>query len=562
MKKTSQNLGYLRFPQLKQACIRLLTSTDSCRFIARSLKVSPSTIIRLKNKLESQEISNSDEISRLSPKELYEKVYPRKQQDVRNDSQNKYLPDFEKLTSVMIEKKLNITQLYALYESEALSKELQPLSLSYFSARIKIARDLIESDSPEFYYAQTFPYGLYAQLDYTGDKYELLTYNGRITCWIMAIAFPASYYVYAGFVTAQSTAESCRVLCEGFRYLGNRHPSILTVDNARCWCTQHKPHAEAVINENFACYLQEMGMCAEAAPPYTPQRKSCAEHSVGRIQSVMSSLKHEFATTLRTLQEHNKILMEKVEALINKGPFRRSTTLTRDYLFKTYELPLLIPEKKIPEYMGEPISVVVPGSYMVTVQAHQYSVPYLYIKKRVDIYLTNDLVIIKHEGKEIARHLRTDGEGITAVEGHKPSLHQKIDANNRIYASLDDVTSISKALDDGVNRFCLSKIEYDKNNCRAESVTIKTCRAVINGYKRCFFKQLYSEACISVLNLEPYKWSSYSVAEMYKELQNEYNKNQKIQHQEEFEIFRPTEPDDAHLRDFDSFEPDVHGEQS
>lgn len=49
---------------------------------------------------------------------------------------------------------------------------------------------------------------------------------------------------------------------------------------------------------------------------------------------------------------------------------------------------------------------------------------------------------------------------------------------------------------------------------------------------------------------------------MYKELQNEYNKNQKIQHQEEFEIFRPTEPDDAHLRDFDSFEPDVHGEQS
>ena len=30
----------------------------------------------------------------------------------------------------------------------------------------------------------------------------------------------------------------------------------------------------------------------------------------------------------------------------------------------------------------------------------------------------------------------------------------------------------------------------------------------------------------------------------------------------QFEIFRPTEPDDAHLRDFDSFEPDVHGEQS
>lgn len=83
-----------------------------------------------------------------------------------------------------------------------------------------------------------------------------------------------------------------------------------------------KPHAEAVINENFACYLQEMGMCAEASPPYTPQRKSCAEHSVGRIQSVMSSLKHEFATTLRTLQEHNKILMEKVDALINKGPFQ------------------------------------------------------------------------------------------------------------------------------------------------------------------------------------------------------------------------------------------------
>lgn len=547
--KFNEPKGYFRFPQLKQACIRLLNTSESSRCIARSLHVSPSTVSRLKNKLEKFNIRNVEEIASLPPGELYQKIYPQEHNAVRSDSKKKFLPDFEAVVTVMISSKQKITEAYENYRSQAQAKGLVPLSQQYFSARIKIEKDRLKQESPEFYYAQIYPYGLYVQLDYTGDKYELLTYNGRVTCWIMVMAFPASYFAFGGFVTAQSTAESCRVLGDGFKYIGNRHPSIVMVDNARCWCNRHSMYGEAIINENFASYLQELGMCAEAAPPYKPQRKSCVEHSVGRIEVLMQSLKHDFATNMRTIKEHSKVLMDKINTVINQGSFRRSTELTREYLFKQYELPVLMPVKKVPEYMGDPISAVVPNSYMVTVNAHQYSVPYLYIKKRVDIYVTNDLVIVKHEGKEIARHLRQDGEGISSKNEHKPAVHQNIDANNKIYASIDDVVRITSGLDEGVYKFCRFKIEHDKNEGRAESVTIRTCRAVINAYKRSFYKQLYSEACISVLELEPYKWTSYEVASMYREILDEFNKTQKVQHQEEMEIFRPKDHDDAHLRD-------------
>ncbi|WP_164954511.1 Mu transposase domain-containing protein [Succinivibrio dextrinosolvens] len=71
--------------------------------------------------------------------------------------------------------------------------------------------------------------------------------------------------------------------------------------------------------------------------------------------------------------------------------------------------------------------MIVPQSYQIQINEHYYSVPYLYIGKRVDVYTSNDYIIVKYEGKEICRHLRTDGEGRTVVDSHKPEAHQNID---------------------------------------------------------------------------------------------------------------------------------------
>lgn len=537
---------------IKLICSKLLNTDDSQRAIARQANVSARTVRRFAERLKKHGITKYSEIAELTPLEVYKKLYERKVSTLVLKSDNdKFIPDFGKIVVEMIENRhQSIKKRYEDYCAQAESLGKIPLCLSYFSAKIKQERDKLAKESPEFYYAQSYPYGLYAELDFTGDQYELLTYNGRIKCWIMVVAFPASYYVQAQFVTGQTTAESCRVLSEVFRRIGNRHPSIIKVDNAKCWSTKHQYGKEAVINRNFENYLLEMGICAEAAPPYSPQRKSCAEHSVNRVQTMMNSLKNCFSNNQKTITEHNKLLMQKIDEIINRGEFRRSREITREYLFKNRELPLLQKVSGIPDYPGDAISQVIPNSYMITVNAHSYSVPYLYIGKRADIYVTNDYIIIKHEGKEIARHLRQDGEGMTVKEAHRPLEHQEINRKNKLYNSVDDVLRISTGLDEGVYRFCHSRIAYDKSRGQSEGNTIKACRAVINAYKRCMLKPLFSEACLSVLRLDPQRWNYYELTKVYDDVLKEYSNKNKVEHQTEI-IRISRDSDEAHIRDYE-----------
>lgn len=532
---------------VKFIAMRLVCSHDSLRAIAKAAMVSPRSVNRIKSKLTKINLNSATEIASLTNEQLYQKLYPKSEVVVpRSDSDSKLIPDFAVLTSEMLEKRISIKECYEDYLQQAALEHKEPLSLSYFSNRIKMEKDTIEKEDPDFYYAQNFPFGMYAQLDFTGDQYELQTYNGRISCYIMVICFPASYYMQAQFVTGQTTEESCRVLSEVFKRLSNRCPSIIVTDNARCWVTKHQYGKESVPNANFANYLQEMGICPEASPAYRPRTKSCAEHSVNRVQTLLSSCKQDFASNLRSIAEHNKVLMDQVDLNINQGPFRRSTKVTRDYLFRTYEYPLLNIVQNIPAYQGDAISKVVPNSYLVEVHEHEYSVPFMYIGKRIDIYVGNDYIIMKYEGKEIARHLRADGEGRTIKDCHMPKMHQEIAKKKKLYSTVDDVRRISKSVDEGVYRFCCFKINSDQDKGVSTDNTIKCCRAVINGFKRSQFKDIYSEACISLLNQPQNLWNSYGVENMFNQVLEEYLDNRKIQHQTE--IFRPNDEGDAHIR--------------
>ncbi|MGN0914976.1 MAG: hypothetical protein ACI4NE_01300 [Succinivibrio sp.] len=204
---------------IKSVCVRLLNTNDSNRAIAKQVKISATTVDRLCKKLKKLNIKYYSEISELSPSELIEKFYSHPATPkVTKQSKNKLIPDFNELATKMIEfKSDSIKAMYIEYQAEAKKAGKDALSLTYFSARVKQEKNVIESNAPEFYFSQNYPYGLYAELDFTGDQYELFTYNGRVRCWIMVVSFPASYYMQAQFVTAQSTAESCRVLSEVFR---------------------------------------------------------------------------------------------------------------------------------------------------------------------------------------------------------------------------------------------------------------------------------------------------------------------------------------------------------
>ena len=326
--------------------------------------------------------------------------------------------------------------------------------------------------------------------------------------------------MYAEFVTSQSTAESCRVFGNAIRHWKNRAPLFCVCDNTKAWVTSHVGK-DVVLNPAFERYMASLGICIDAAPPYSPQAKSAVEHSCGMVEKLCQKHKADFATQ-KTLIEHSKHLMELIEKEINEGPFRKSIDKTRSYLFYNYEMPAARILSSIPEFEGEAIVRTVPRSYLLTIEGHTYSVDYKYIKKQVEIYLTDDYVIIKHEGVEIARHLRQDNDGGTTIlMEHRPQMHQNILSDKEYIPDEKALFEKCKALDDeNLYRFCISRLELGKARNGSTFNALKSCKGVISFYEKCKHKNLVSECCAKVLNLDPKTWNTPFIKSLYVQMTN------------------------------------------
>lgn len=507
-----------------------------------------------------------DELLALPEPELLLIAYPKKatipQRYAGQERLGKYMPDFAALAAEQIvERRRKPVSIYQEYVRTCAQKSLQALSESYFYRELNKELCKISGSDPtkdDYYFIQEFDYGMYAQLDYSGSKYKVSTYNGEIECWLMVMTFPASYYTFAGFVTSQSTAECCRTLAAATRYLGNRMPSILFCDNAKCWVTSHAT-SDVIYNPSFLEFTGEMGVGLMAAAPRHPQAKSAVEASVHRLQTQLD-IDVDFRkslTNVRTLAEHSVSLQLFIEYHHNQAPFRKDAKRTRDYLFNTYEKHRLQHVKCIPEFYNEVKSAIVPKSYHVEINGHKYSVPYYLCQQVVEVFLTNDHVIIKHDKVVVAKHARTDGldnaqmSTITTDPTHMAPEHQAIVASNKKkLLNPGDILSTAKELDAGLYRYCSARLGVARNNPKKYmSHAIISCNAVINGFRRAQYMDLYSKACVEVIGLKNAKyWNKEYVDKTYEKLLENMDPSRELPHGP---FVNPASGDDAFFKNLD-----------
>ena len=539
--------------KIRMICSKLLSPIPGVRETARHLGLSTNTIISIRAKMTALGYSKPEELTALSDDEIISRFYPNschssvvKPNEV--DKNNKYVPDFLYLAKDMLERKKTVGEIYEEYRELAFKTTSEPFSKGYFSRRIASeVKDLTAHDN--FYLAQDFKYGETIQIDFTGDTYDLMTYNGQIKCWIMVITWPASYYTYAEFVTGQTTAESCRVISNAIRYWGNRIPLVAVTDNAKAFVITHKgSHVE--LNASFADFMSRLSICVDAAPVRKPQVKSCCEYEVMQVQNLCK--RNELVSSFSkkaTIDEHSKFLQENVEKVINEGPFRKSIEKTRGFLFRTYELPAARCASEIPPYAQEYTSVVVPRSYLITVKEHEYSVPYTYIKESVDVFINNDTIVVKYKGKEIARHLRDDKPGRTCDPAHMPPEHKSIALNNELMGSQEKIIKMASEFSPELLRFCNAKFMVTESEHANKANAIKTCQGVISFYVKNSNKDLVNLSLLEMLKCPPKMWNTPCLKTIFLNKCNEYFENQKKPQQAPAQIVRATSAQ-AHLRDY------------
>ena len=146
------------------------------------------------------------------------------------------------------------------------------------------------------------------------------------------------------------------------------------------------------------------------------------EGTVGIISTfILAALRNR---QFLSLPELNEAIWERLEAFNNK-PFQKKNG-SRASLFAE-EKPFLRPLPQYPFELATWKKATVGPNYHISVERMNYSVPFEYIRQKVDVRLTRATVEVFYNGSRICSHPRLYGKfnQYSTIQEHMPPDHQK-----------------------------------------------------------------------------------------------------------------------------------------
>lgn len=198
---------------------------------------------------------------------------------------------------------------------------------------------------------------------------------------------------------------------------------ILVPDNCRTAVDHNKGWKDQRINAVYQEMAEHYGTAVIPARVRAPKDKPNAEGSVGNISTwITAALRNE---QFFSFEELNRAIRQKLEEFSHR-PFQKKEGSRYD-IFHEEELPLLAPLPAYPYELAEWKQATVQFNYHISCAGMLYSVPYEYIKRKVDVRVTDKMVEIFYNNNRIASHRRLYGRKgqYSTVTEHMPPSHQQ-----------------------------------------------------------------------------------------------------------------------------------------
>ena len=193
-----------------------------------------------------------------------------------------------------------------------------------------------------------------------------------------------------------------------------------------------------------------------------------------------------------SLRELNAAISERLHDF-NHKPFQKKDG-SRATAF-TEEKPFLLPLPKHPYEMSEWKIATVGFNYHIDADGFYYSVPFEYIKQKVDVRLTRNIVEVFFDGNRICSHVRNYNsmDRYTTNEAHMPMNHQK-------YGKWDGSRFRSWAAKIGTTTAAV--VDVLLTSSKVEQQGYKSCMALLKLADKYSTKRLES-ACERALSYTP-----------------------------------------------------------
>ena len=262
------------------------------------------------------------------------------------------------------------------------------------------------------------------EVDWAGDKLYIVDRDTgeAIPVYLFVSVLPFSMYAYAEGCLRMDMENWIHVHVNMFQYLGGS-AVMLVPDNLKTGVNHTNGWYTPQINRTYQELAEHYNTAVVPARVRKPKDKSGAEGTVGVVSTrIIAALRNR---KFFSLEELNRAIQQKLDEH-NKAPFTKREG-SRYSVFQSQEKAFL---HKLPTAQFELAQwrvATVQYNYHISVEKMQYSVPYEYIKQKVDVRLTKKMVEVFYNQNRIASHRRLYGHPgqYSTVEAHMPEDHQK-----------------------------------------------------------------------------------------------------------------------------------------
>ena len=394
--------------------LRLKSMGLSERSIAQSCNVSRKTVAKVTRRAEEIHLSWPLDFE-MTDHVLEEMMFPKEK-----SATNKRMPDFEYIRKELLRNGVNKKLLWVEYCEECRMNNDEPLMYSQFCYYIQKNEEKRRATM----HIPRKP-GEQIEVDWAGDPAHIIDPDtGEITdAWLFVGVLTYSQYAFVMAFINERTDNWIKAHTKMFEFFGGVTP-ILTPDN----CTTAVNHSKSdwyttELNTTYHEMAEHYNLAIIPARVRKPKDKPNAEGSVGNISTwITAALRNE---QFFSLAELNAAIRKKLQTY-NANKFQKKDC-SRLSLFLGEEQPLLAPLPATPFEVAEWKIATVQFNYHIAVDKMYYSVPYQYIKNKVDMRITDTTIEIFYNHNRIASHRRLCGRPgmYSTVTEHMPEDHQK-----------------------------------------------------------------------------------------------------------------------------------------
>jgi transposase len=247
-----------------------------------------------------------------------------------------------------------------------------------------------------------------------------------VKAYLFVAVLPYSGYTYAEASLSMNEEAWINAHVNAYAFFGGV-TRILVPDNLKTGVTKHT-RGEIIVNKAYQELAEHYGTAVIPTRVRSPKDKATVEGNVGIASTwVIAALRNG---QFFTLIELNAAIHEKLKEL-NDKPFQKKEG-SRSIVFEE-ERRFLLPLPCHPFELAAWKVATVQFNYHVSVEGQNYSVPYEYIKQKVNVRLTSRLVEVFYGETRIASHIgspwRTSGstaeEDNASLETHMPQKHRE-----------------------------------------------------------------------------------------------------------------------------------------